>query len=386
MSSATPLPTALAMRHVPGTGGVEQARAAEHRVRPEVQRVEVFVVDAPVDDVHGALALRRTHAHAVAAAGQVAPLDQLDPHQPGEQRVLEVGRVVDAGGEHDDDRFPYAWRRGRPQRGQQPRRVLVDRVHAVRGEEAGEELGHGPAVLDDVADAGGDAQVVLEGAEVPLLVADEIDTGDVHPHAVGRVDAERLAVEVRARGDHAAGHDAVGEDLAGAVDVGEERLEGADPLLHAGDDVVPLLGRDDPRQQVEREGLLLAGVREGDAPVGEDLAQLVGAEPQVGRAEGLQRRLHPVVRRPRLPDRREHLVPGARAPQRVVAEQGAHGRSLENPVFRRGYRTQGHLVPASVGICHLHSWGRGRARPRGSAADGLLARPPLDARSTSTFE
>ena len=67
-----------------------------------MQRVEVLVVDAPVDDVDRALALRRAHPHPVAAADEVAALDQLDAHQPGEQRVLEVGGVVDARGQHDD--------------------------------------------------------------------------------------------------------------------------------------------------------------------------------------------------------------------------------------------------------------------------------------------
>ena len=51
----------------------------------------------------------------------------------------------------------------------------------------------------------------------------------------------------------AARHDPVGEALPGAVDVGEERLEGADALLHAEHDVVPLPRRDDPRQEVEGE-------------------------------------------------------------------------------------------------------------------------------------
>jgi hypothetical protein len=69
-----------------------------------VHRVEELVVDAPVDDVDPLLAGRRPHPHDAVAADQVAALDQLDAHQPGEQGVLEVGAVVDARREHHDVR------------------------------------------------------------------------------------------------------------------------------------------------------------------------------------------------------------------------------------------------------------------------------------------
>ena len=63
---------------------------------------------------------------------------------------------------------------------------------------------------------------------------------DLHPHAVGRLDARaparwKCALVVTS----AARHDAVGEHLPGAVDVGEERLERAHPLVHARLDDAP---------------------------------------------------------------------------------------------------------------------------------------------------
>jgi hypothetical protein len=67
-----------------------------------VHRIEELVVDPAVDDVDALLAVRRPHADLVAGAHQVAALDQLDAHLPGQQGVLEVGGVVDARGEDDD--------------------------------------------------------------------------------------------------------------------------------------------------------------------------------------------------------------------------------------------------------------------------------------------
>ena len=95
----------------------DQPGDAEHRVGAEVHRVEVLVVDAPVDDVDRLLALGRAHLDDAAGADEVAALDQLDAHHPGEQGVLEVGAVVDAGGEHDDGRVAGPVGGRRPQGG-----------------------------------------------------------------------------------------------------------------------------------------------------------------------------------------------------------------------------------------------------------------------------
>ena len=70
-----------------------------------MQRVEELVVDPAVHDVHGLVTRRRAHEDAVVAAHEVATFDQLDAHLAGEERVLEVRRVVHAGREHDDVRF-----------------------------------------------------------------------------------------------------------------------------------------------------------------------------------------------------------------------------------------------------------------------------------------
>ncbi len=177
--------------HPAGARGVEHAGAADHRVRPEVHRVEELVVDAAVDDVDALLAVRRPHADLVAGADQVAALDQLDAHLAGQQRVLEVGGVVDAGGEDDDRRVGDVRRRGRLQRGQQPARVVVDRLDAVVGEQLRQHLAHRRPVGDDVADARRRAQVVLEHPEVAGLVAHQVD-------AARRARGRRWAAPARA--------------------------------------------------------------------------------------------------------------------------------------------------------------------------------------------
>ncbi len=238
LSSATPLPIALAIVTRPARAAFTTPGMPEHAVGAQVDRVEEVVVDAPVDDVHGLRARRRAHPDGVVAAVEVATLDELDAHVPGQEGVLVVGGVVHAGSEHDDGRVPDV-RRGRgPQRVEEPLGVLVHRPHAVVGEHLGEHVRQGAAVLEHVRDAGRVAQVVLEDAELARLVADEVDAGDVDAHVVGGLDAPRLTVEVGGRRDEAARDEAVREHLAGAVDVGQEGLERVQPLDDAGLDVL----------------------------------------------------------------------------------------------------------------------------------------------------
>ena len=231
--------------------------------------IEVVVVDAPVDDVDALLARGRAHEDALVAAHEVATLDQLDAHLAREERVLEVRRVVQTRREHDDARLVDTRRRGVAQRLEEMLRVVGDTTDAVAGEQLGEHVRHRPPVLHDVGDPRRRAQVVLEHPEGAGVVADEVDPGDVDAHAPGRLDAGDAAVEVLRAGDEPARHDAVGQDLAGAVHVGEEALERQHPLAHARLDPDPLRLVDDPRHEVERERPLLTGERERDALVAE---------------------------------------------------------------------------------------------------------------------
>ena len=179
---------------------------AEDRVGAEVQGVEEVVVDPLVDHVHASLAVGGAHVHLVGAGDQVTALHELHAHHPGQQRVLEVRRVVDARGEHDDDGIlDVGWRRF-PQRGQQAPGVFLDRTDVDRSDRLRQALGHRPPVLQHVGDARGHPDVVLQDAEGARGVADDVDAGDVHADPAGGAEAVDGAVEVGARGDQRPGH------------------------------------------------------------------------------------------------------------------------------------------------------------------------------------
>ncbi len=302
---------------------VDDARAAQHRRGIEVEGVEALVVDAAIDHVDALLTAGREHVEHVVAAHEVATLDELDTHLPREERVLEVRGVVHARGQQHDARVVDAARRGCDQRLQEPRRIVGNGLHAVRGEQLGEHVGHRPPVLDDVRDPRRDPDVVLEHAHLSRRVAYEVDAGHVHAHAARRRDsAASRAVEVRRRDDEPPGNDPRPHDLARPVHVVEESFERTHTLRDTPLDQRPLGRGDDPGDEVERERPLLARVRERDALVAEDA--VAGDAPLVEVL--LRQRLHMLIERavvePRFAFRVEHLVP--RVDRLIGVEQITH--------------------------------------------------------------
>ena len=128
LSSATPLPTALAMETSPDRAALTSPGQPITESRRKCQRVEEVVVDPAVDDVDRPRPCRRTDiARRSPLDDQVAALDQLDAHLAGEQGVLEVGGVGDARGEHARPlgELPRPAARRQPQRVEEQGRVAV---------------------------------------------------------------------------------------------------------------------------------------------------------------------------------------------------------------------------------------------------------------------
>ena len=148
---------------------------------------------------------------------------------------------------------------------------------------------------------------------MPGGVADDVDAGNVDADAAGGLEAVHLAVEVGAGGDELARDDAVGHHGHLVVDVVEERLEGADALRHAAFQHVPLVGRDDPGHDVQREGPLLPREVEGDAAVQEGPRHGIGAGADISQREFAQGPGDLPVGLPGLLAGGKHLVVGAGA-------------------------------------------------------------------------
>ena len=238
---------------------LEEAGHAEEAVFPERLRIEEHVVDPTVNDVDPFVTAGGTHAHYTLVDDQIATLDELDPHLLRQERMLEVGRVVGAGREERDDRLGR--RRQMPERAQEPRRILVDRLHTRGGEHVRERALHEAPVLEHVAHAGRTAQVVLQHVELPVAIAHEVGADDVAEDALRRRDAVALR-QVALRREHERLRDhAVAQDFPLPVHVADERVERQNPLPKPALDRRKIGLRDHARHDVEREDALGAPLR-----------------------------------------------------------------------------------------------------------------------------
>ena len=180
-----------------------------------------------------------------------------------------------------------------------------------------------------------------------MLVAHDVDAGDVGVDAAGRVDADHLAPEVACAEHELRRHLPVAQDPLAVVDVGDEQVERVDALDHAALDVIPLLARDHAGDQVEREDplepFLLAVDREADALIQE--RGVDGVPPRLELLDAQRREPlgeHAVVR-PGLPRRLEHLVEErTRVVAALVGEdgglggRGGHESEVPSPFARVG--------------------------------------------------
>ena len=295
------------------------------RIGPELERVDERVVEPAVDGVHALEPVRGADEAQLVADHEVGGLDELDAHLAGEEGVLEVGRVERARRPHHHGRLAVAGGRDLAQRVEQQHRVVVDRPHAVGREQPGQQARHRAPVLEHVGDPARRADVVLQHLPGAVGVAHEVAAGDVAVDAAGRPDAVGGARELRPRDDQRPRHDAVVHDLAPVVDVVDEAVQCPDPLREPALDRAPLVDRQDPRHEVERERAVDGGVAvgapdlEGDALAHEDrVAPVAGLDeplvPERLQRSGQRRRVGAwraaavvhlvVVRHPRDPARR----------------------------------------------------------------------------------
>ena len=223
----------------------------------------------------------------------------------------------------------------------QARRVVGDHLDRLTPEQLGQHPRHGGAVGQHVAHSRRAPQVVLEHPELAVLVADDVDPGDVDAHAVGGRVAVGGPHEPRRARDHLVRDEAVADDAGCAVGIGEEELECPHPLGHPGGHLRPLGAGEDAGHHVEGERSLLPVEVEGHALVHEGPGQPGGAGRDVVGAHLGQRGGHGGVGHPGRAVAADHLVEGGHGQspcgRAVAVEEVSHGPQGARHVFRRGF-------------------------------------------------
>ena len=200
---------------------------------------------------------------------QILALDQFDAHLLGKEGVLEIGTVVDAGGEHPDGRLLQVIRGQVFEHLQQLVGVIVHGPDLRCLEHLGESAFEDLAIFKDVGDAGGATEIVLEHIEATVPVANQIGAGDMTPYATRRGEALALLAVGAAAEDQIFGHDFIFQDFFVVIDVLEKFVEGKNSLFETVFDLLPIACRNDAGDDIKGEdffGALVAAVNiKGDA-------------------------------------------------------------------------------------------------------------------------
>ena len=133
-----PVPNSVRDGDSAGSCCVHHSGTSHQRLRSELQRIEVLVVDSAVDHMNGYLPLGRPQEDVGAVTHEVTTFDQVDAHEAGEERVLVESGVVDPRRQHHDGRVLNGRRRGTPQRVDQAGRIVVHHLDRLAPEELGQ--------------------------------------------------------------------------------------------------------------------------------------------------------------------------------------------------------------------------------------------------------
>jgi hypothetical protein len=152
--------------------------------------VEKIIVDTPVQNIDGFKPVGGAHHDSIVERYQITPFDQFDAHLLRQKRVFVVSRIVDARRQQRD--FGRVHRRGkeRLQRRQQATRILIHRPNVRRFEDLRKRPLHDAAVFQDVRNARGTAQIVLQNIHLAVAIAHQIGAGDMAPNLLRRIESD----------------------------------------------------------------------------------------------------------------------------------------------------------------------------------------------------
>ena len=311
-----------------------EARDADPRALPQVERVAPLGVDAPQDDVDGFQTLDAPHPDAPLAHQQVGALDERQAQHAREVRLVERRLAARPGGQQDDPRVLRVPRRDVAQseaqgaeEGPEPldRRLPVD---------PGEHLRDDATILHGVPDAAGRLGPVRDRAPLPRCRRARCRwPSSTSSRPPGRRNPSTARSNPGWPSTTVGGSKPVAQQPAPAVRVLKDGVQQLGALHQAGVETGPLGFVDDDRQRVEVPRVVAVGpvrpVR--DAVVGEQPLRLVA---RVGQRRG-------------------------RRDVRWVREPGPVGRVLEHTVLRT---RRGEQVGHKVSLSYRSASGAARGR------------------------
>ena len=281
--------------HAAEAGRLDEAGHPELGVGAQLERVAEPGVGPAQDHVDTLEPTERAHPHPAVAHRQVGALDQRVAEVGSQVGVLEGGLAPRAGAEQHDPGIVGVGRGDVLERGPQRAEEGGEPVDLGVAVQAREHPGDDDPVLQGVARARRRLGAVGQHGAAARGVAGEVDGHSEQLLAAGHADLVALAQEAGVAEDQLGGQQPAAQQLAGAVEIGEDQVEQLGPLDHAELDAGPLVAGEQHRDRVEgpgsgRRGRGVAGIVlavdvVGDAVVVEQAAGLGATVEQLVEAQ-----------------------------------------------------------------------------------------------------
>ena len=266
---------------------VHDPRHAKDAFRIERKRIEIVVVNAAIQHVDRVIPGGATHRDAPVDHAQIGRFHQFRPHLVGQKRMLVIRRIVDAGRQHRQRGLVGRAVRGAgAQRPRETPRIAGHGLHGNAREQFGKHRHHRFAIFQHVRNARRRARVVFQHHEIVRTGTHDIDAHHMGIDAAGRSEAHHLRQERFVVAQQADRQSARPDNFLAMIEILQEGVQRAYPLLDTARQAAPFARGDDARDHVERDqpflGILVAVNIEGDAAAPKEAFRFLVLPPQPG--------------------------------------------------------------------------------------------------------
>ena len=183
--------------------------------------------------------------------------DKLDAHLIGQKAMLEIGTVVDARRQYGNAWLALAARRGAgSKRPAQRLRIVRYPLNLHLRKQLRKNLQHRFAIFQHVAEARRCAGIVIQHEELIITGPHDIGADNVGIDIAGRGHADHIGQIGLIIGDQLPRHLAGPQDFLPMVNVMKERVQRTHPLLDTARKLAPFAGRQNARDNIERNEAL----------------------------------------------------------------------------------------------------------------------------------